>query len=99
MIASIFARVSADTNGDLLSTRETVFFETCAKRAISLMVGRSGRGAGSAGLSVILSPGDTSFFRRDMSLNLLLLSALGLFNPNPPCWPDFRGDSGRLTPV
>ena len=75
MIASIFSRVSADTKGYLLSTRETVFFETCAKRAISLMVGRSGRGAGSAGLSVALSPGDTSLLRRAMSLNLLLLPA------------------------
>src|SRR5271170_3910598 len=46
MISSIFSRVSAATNGDLLSTRDTVFFETAAKRAMSLMVGRSGRAPG-----------------------------------------------------
>src|SRR4051812_28235906 len=38
MISVIRARVSSRTNGDSLMTRETVFFETFARRAISLMV-------------------------------------------------------------
>src|ERR1700704_5380242 len=38
MTASILARVASLTKGDWLITRETVFFETLASRAISLMV-------------------------------------------------------------
>src|SRR5688572_17903888 len=51
MTASIFARVSLFTNGDWLMTRETVFFETLARRAMSLIVARrpSGISADSAG--------------------------------------------------
>src|SRR5882724_11092448 len=40
MTASIFARVASLTKGDWLITRETVFFDTLASRAISLMVAR-----------------------------------------------------------
>ena len=38
MIATIRVRVSSRTNGESLMTRETVFFETLASRAMSLMV-------------------------------------------------------------
>src|SRR5262245_31375664 len=44
MTASILARVSGFTNGDWLMTRDTVFFETLARRAMSLMVARRPRG-------------------------------------------------------
>src|SRR5580704_15334354 len=40
MTASIRARVSSFTNGDWLMTRETVFFDTPARRAMSFMVAR-----------------------------------------------------------
>src|SRR5882757_7130470 len=40
MTASILARVASLTKGDWLITRETVFFETFASRAMSLMVAR-----------------------------------------------------------
>src|SRR5262249_41722871 len=40
MTASILARVSSLTKGDWLMTRETVFFDTFARRAMSLMVAR-----------------------------------------------------------
>jgi hypothetical protein len=38
MISVMRARVSSRTNGDSLMTRDTVFFETLARRAMSLMV-------------------------------------------------------------
>src|ERR1700730_1769784 len=38
MTASILARVASLTKGDWLITRETVFFDTLASRAMSLMV-------------------------------------------------------------
>src|SRR5581483_931571 len=60
MMASIFSRVSAETNGDLFSTRETVFFETCANRAMSLMVGRSGNADRSSKLAASAAPPDPS---------------------------------------
>src|SRR5688572_28714666 len=40
MISATRLRVSSRTNGDSLITRETVFLETFARRATSLMVGR-----------------------------------------------------------
>src|SRR3954452_5961065 len=40
MTASIFARVASLTKGDWLMTRETVFLDTFARRAMSLMVAR-----------------------------------------------------------
>src|SRR3989337_4430696 len=38
MISAMRVRVSSRTNGDSLMTRETVFFETLASRAMSLIV-------------------------------------------------------------
>ena len=38
MTASTRLRVSSLTKGELLMTRETVFFDTSARRAMSLMV-------------------------------------------------------------
>jgi hypothetical protein len=38
MTAWIRARVASCTSGDWLMTRDTVFFETLARRAMSLMV-------------------------------------------------------------
>ena len=38
MISAMRARVSSRTNGDSLMTRDTVFFETFASRAMSLIV-------------------------------------------------------------
>src|SRR5690606_703291 len=40
MTSAMRARVSSRTNGDSLMTRETVFFDTFASRATSLIVGR-----------------------------------------------------------
>src|SRR5690606_20555410 len=60
--ASTFSRVSSRTKGDLLITRETVFFETSAMRAMSLMVARrpSGARTGAALGSLISSDSSTS---------------------------------------
>jgi hypothetical protein len=38
MISAMRVRVSSRTKGDSLMTRDTVFFETFARRAISLIV-------------------------------------------------------------
>src|SRR5882672_6916185 len=51
MTASILARVASLTNGDWLITRETVFFETLASRAMSLMVARRPKA-----LTAVLNP-------------------------------------------
>jgi hypothetical protein len=40
MMRAIFWRVSGLTKGESLITRDTVFFDTSARRAMSLMVGR-----------------------------------------------------------
>src|SRR5688572_30147668 len=49
MISSTRTRVSSLTNGDWLSTRETVFFDTLASRAMSLIVGLRSLSTVSAG--------------------------------------------------
>jgi hypothetical protein len=62
--ASIFARVSSFTNGDWLMTRDTVFFDTLARRAMSLMVARRPRRLGAAGRTLASSapPSDRTRF-------------------------------------
>jgi len=45
MMALIFSRVSPRTKGESLMTRETVFLETLARRAMSLIVARLRPGA------------------------------------------------------
>jgi len=63
------ARVSSCTSGDWLMTRDTVFFETLASRAMSLMVAlRPGRmldGLAAAGRGTAIGRGEVrgAFFR------------------------------------
>src|SRR6478752_6874853 len=69
MTASMRARVSSCTSGDWLITRDTVFFETLASRAMSLMVAlRPGRrledlGATARGAGTVRSGVRGAFFR------------------------------------
>src|SRR5580692_3011247 len=90
MMPSTFARVGAETNGDLFSTRETVFFDTSAIRAMSLIVGRSAPPGMSCGTPEDEACGDSCLRRRTISkslhLKLLLLCCLE-YHRAPACEP------------
>ncbi len=89
MIALMLSRVSPFTNGELLMTRDTVFFDTLARRAMSLMVGLRPRGTGN-GTRVSSAPTGPEgfaalFVATPAALRLWLNPGRTLREPGPPC--------------
>src|SRR5687768_17419280 len=105
MTASIRSCVSSRTKGEALITRETVFFETPARRAMSLIVGRRRRPseAPSSGACDLLI-GDFTGGVTDPSRPNGYSYPLSRPRPQPPAFtlaglPCGLGDTGYHSPM